>query len=173
MPTWINQFPVLISNDIWMLESRISEDDEIYFRLFTIKVIKWAKLLFSIRQVPGSNLKPETGYLSRSFFVNVLSLLRQILRQRPKLRHGHFLLQPLIFIARPSIEQHRVLVTARPLNKPSINNEKEKLSLLNRNSGQPWHKHLPDNTGILPLNEDDKNRHICFWQWKIKYCSEF
>ena len=169
----LTMFPLLISNGIWMLKSHISEADEVYFRLFTIKVIEWAELLFRIWQVPGSNLDPETGYLGWRFFVIVLSLLRQILRLRPKLRHGHFLPQPLIFIAGPSIEQLTVLVTAGPLNKPSRNNQKENLSLLIKNSGQPWHKHQPDNTGILPLNEDDKNRHRCFWQWKIKYCSEF
>jgi len=134
----------------------MSEADEVYFRLFTIKVMKWAELLFRLRQVPGSNLDPETGYLGWSFFVIVLSLLRQIPRQRPKLCQGHFLPQPLIFITRPAIEQHTVLVTAGPSNKPSINNQKEKLSLLIRNSGQPWCKHQP-NTGILLLNEDDKS----------------
>jgi hypothetical protein len=36
----------------------------------------------------------------------------------------------LIFITHPAIEQHTVLVTARPLNKPPINKEKERLSLL-------------------------------------------
>jgi len=46
-----------------MLKSHISEADEVYFRLFTIKVIEWAELLFRIWQVPGSNLDPETGYL--------------------------------------------------------------------------------------------------------------
>jgi len=114
-----------------MLESHISDADEAYFRLFTINVTKWAELLFRIRQVPGSNLDPETG-LSwlKFFFVTVLCLLRQIPRQRPKLRHGRFLPQPLIFTTRSAIAQHTVLVTAGPLYKPSINKQKETLSLL-------------------------------------------
>lgn len=62
--------------------------------------------------------------------MTVLSLWRQIPRQRPKLRHGRFLPQPLILITRPAIEQHTVLATAGPLNKASINKQKEKLSLL-------------------------------------------
>jgi hypothetical protein len=36
----------------------------------------------------------------------------------------------LILITRPAIEQHTVLATAGPLNKASINKQKEKLSLL-------------------------------------------
>jgi len=51
-----------------MLESHISEADEAYFRLFTTKVTMWAELLFPIRQVPGSNLDPESGLSWLKFF---------------------------------------------------------------------------------------------------------
>lgn len=65
----LTRFPLLlISHGIWMLESHISEADEAYFRLFTIKVNKWAGLLFRIRQFPGANLDPETGLSWLKFF---------------------------------------------------------------------------------------------------------
>jgi hypothetical protein len=69
----LTRFPLLlISHGIRMLESHICEADEAYFRLFTIKVTKWAELLFRIRQFPGSNVDPETGLSSDFFFFLLL-----------------------------------------------------------------------------------------------------
>jgi hypothetical protein len=112
-----------------MLKSRITDADDAYYRLFTIKVARWAELSFRIRQVPGSNLDPETGYLGWLFFRDWPQSLEEIPRQRPKLRHGHFL--PIfLFTTRPAIEQHTVLATTRPSSKQLINKQKEMFLLL-------------------------------------------
>lgn len=61
------------------------------FALFSVNVVsEWLRVLIRIRDVPGSKLGQEAGYLRQTFFLIFPGSFKQILGYCPKIGHDRF-----------------------------------------------------------------------------------